>query len=338
MINKAYAIEITGRGGPDKLKRVALDLPPLPDKGHVRIKVEATGVAFADIVMREGLYPEQPPFPFAPGYDVVGIIEEVASDVDLVPGSRVGALTRTGGYASHIDLSADRCAPVPDGIDPSPAVAVILNGLTAFQMMRRMARVEPGETVLIHGGAGGVGTLLLDLARHFDLKAFATASAGKHDVVTARGGIPIDYKAQDFVDVLANEGVDAVFDPVGGENLSRSRQVLRGGGRLVTYGFSDAFSGGRRNLIKGLIGMIRQPRVTGMALMDVNQGVLGYDVWRLSHQRLDWYLDDLTTVFDLLAAGALTPEIGATLPLTDAAKSHQMLGNAEVSGKIVLKP
>ena len=328
-------VVVERRGGPDVLRRTE-DPIPQPAPGEVRVKVRAAGVAFADVLMREGLYPGVK-VPFTPGYDVAGTVDADAGAWKA--GQDVVALTKVGGYAEVVCVPESSLVAVPPGLDPAATVSLVLNYLTAYQMIHRMARLVAGERMLIHGAGGGVGTALLELGKIAELAMYGTASAGKHALVASLGGTPIDYRATDFVTrvrELTGDGVDAVFDAVGGKQWRRSFAALRGGGCLVGYGFSAATTGGRRDLPKAALAFVQSPRYMPLALMDVNKRVAGYNVDRLRTQRPDWYREDLAALVALLAAGRVQPVIHARLPLREARRAHEMIGGAEAVGKIVL--
>jgi NADPH:quinone reductase-like Zn-dependent oxidoreductase len=251
---KNTRVIITAYGGPGVLKLIEEDVPE-PRLGEVRLKILATGVAFADVLMRYGMYPNMPPLPFSPGYDVVGIIDKVGQNVaDFTVGEPVTALTMTGGYSQFLSVPAGELTRVPAGVDPAEAVSLVLNYVTAHQLIHRIAALQLGQSVLIHGGAGGVGTGALEIGKLSGLKMYGTASRGKHDLVSAFGGIPIDYRTDDFVirvlQMTGGAGVDAVFDAVGGGNWWRSYKTLRAGGKapggkLIGYGMSSVIDQGK---------------------------------------------------------------------------------------------
>src|SRR5271169_1531511 len=211
---------LTALGGPEVLKVIEDDVRD-PGAGEVRIRILACGVAFADVLMRRGLYSGVPPLPYSPGYDIVGVVDSCGAGVTRwKPGDLVAAITMTGGYSRYIVLPESELVRVPAGLDPAEAVSLVLNYTTAYQLIHRIAKLRRGESLLIHGAAGGVGTAALQLGRLAGLKMFGTASKSKHDLVAALGGRPSDYRAEDFVQRAA--GVYAVFDPIGGRNWPRS--------------------------------------------------------------------------------------------------------------------
>ncbi|HEX6836660.1 MAG TPA: medium chain dehydrogenase/reductase family protein [Polyangia bacterium] len=330
---------ISKRGGPQVLKLVEEALPD-PGDGAVRLKVAACGVAFADVLMREGLYPGVPKPPFAPGYDVVGTVDAIGPSVaGFAVGQRVVALTKIGGYADYACVPAASLVPAPDGVDDAEAVALVLNFLTAYQMIHRCARLRAGERVLIHGAGGGVGDALLQLGKLAGLELYGTASRQKHDAIAKLGAVPIDYRDEDFVARIAQltgDGVDAVFDPVGGTQWRRSFDCLRTGGMLIGYGFSSATVKGRRSLPKAAANWLGMPRFQLLELMDATRSVMGYNVTIMKAARPDWYREDLAALLALLADGKIRPLIAERVPLADAARAHQLLDDAAVAGKLVL--
>jgi NADPH2:quinone reductase len=245
---KNHRIVVSAFGGPEVLKYIEENLPE-PGPSEVRIKVLAAGVAYADVLMRRQLYPGTPRPPFTPGYDLVGEVDALGQNVtQFVVGQRVGALTIRGAYSQFAIVPEELLVPVPDAVDPAEAVCLILNYMTAYQMLHRIAKVASGQTILIHGAAGGVGTALLQLGVLQGITMYGTASKSKQEAIAGAGGIPIDYKAQDFskrVRELSHDGVDAVFDPVGGINWWRSYRLLRRGGNLVCYGMSVVVTHGK---------------------------------------------------------------------------------------------
>ena len=213
---KHTRIIVTHYGGPDALRVVEEECPE-PKDGEVRVRVLAAGVSLPDIMAREGVHPETPRLPFTPGWDLVGVVDRLGDGVSgIEPGQIVAAMPISGAYAEFVCLPQRELVPVPSGLDAAEAVSLVLNYITAYQMLHRSAKVRPGQRVLIHGAAGGVGTALLQLGRLAGLEMYGTCSSRGAPAVSDLGGIPIDYQHQDFVKEihrLTSEGVDVVFDP-----------------------------------------------------------------------------------------------------------------------------
>ncbi|MGB7844144.1 MAG: medium chain dehydrogenase/reductase family protein [Candidatus Acidiferrum sp.] len=334
-VEKNAKVIITGLGGPEVLKWVEEELP-VPGPGQVRVKVLAAGVAFADVLMRRGLYPRVPPFPFAPGYDILGDIDTVGEGVtELRVGQRVAALTMTGGYSRYTVVPVAQLVPVPDGLDPAEAVSLILNYVTAYQMLHRVAQLRPGQMLLVHSAAGGVGTAALQLGKIAGLTMFGTASKPKHALVSALGAIPIDYRTENFVDrirQLASQGLDCVLDPIGGKQWWASYSCLRRGGSLLCFGAQAAVSKGKLTAGLGfaLLGL--------MKIIPDGKKALWYNVKNLHDARPQWFREDLSKLFEFLSARQIQPVIAARLPLREASRANEMLEKSQVSGKLVLLP
>lgn len=229
-------VVVSHYGGPEVLQVVEDELPE-PRHGEIRMKILAAGVAWGDILKREGLGAHPP---FTPGYDVVGTVDKLGEGVSTIKvGQMMAALPVFGGYAEFICLPASELVPVPSGLDPAQAVCLVMNYVAAHQMLHRAARVKPGERILVHSAAGGVGTALLQLGKLADLEIYGTASSSKHELIIDMGGVPIDYRTENFVgriSALTGDGVDVVFDPIGGTHIWQSYRTLRKGGRLIVYG------------------------------------------------------------------------------------------------------
>ncbi len=329
-------VVITHHGGPGVLQ-IVVDECPEPQVGEVRIRVLATGVAFTDVLVREGLYPGLPKVPFTPGYEIVGIVDQLGPEVeDLKTGQRVVALTVVGGYSEFICVPAAECVLVPDGVDSAEAVSLVLQYVTAYQLLHRIAKVQAGNRILIHGAAGGVGTALLELGHLIDLQMYGTDSATKQDLIANLGAVPIDYQQKDFrqeIRRLAPEGVDVVFDSIGGRHLLQSYQTLRSNGQLVSYGFSSALANQRGRLLKlgSSMGLL-----TLLKLWPDGQKAVFYSIADLKQRQPDWFQEDLKILLDLLANGSIQPIIADRLPLEDAAHAHELLDQSDVRGQLVL--
>lgn len=328
-------VVVTSFGGPEVLQVVTEDNLPMPQKGEVRLKMLATSACFTDTMIRKGIYfgVKQKP-PFALGYDVVGVVDELGEGVThLKKGQRIAELTVTGAYAEYLCLPAANCVPVSDNLDPSEAVSLVLTYVTAYQMMYRIANVKSKSRVLIHGASGAVGTALLQLGLLHGLEMYGTVSEANRDFVTSIGANPIDYRNEDFVERIEHlrpKGVDVVFDPIGGKNFKRSFRCLRKGGMLVAYGSYNASIGKEGSAIWSYTDLMLRSFLT------IGKSAAIYNIGPLKEKHPDWFHADLVELLHLLEQGRIKPVISRRLPLTEAAKAHQILESRGVKGKIVL--
>jgi len=313
--------------------------------GAVRIAVAASGVNFADLMMRMGLYAGAPPTPFVPGYEVAGTVREVSPGVaetrpDLVPGARVMAGTRFGGYAEEIVVPAPKVYPLPEGwtFEQGAAFPVVYH--TAWMGLVRMARLQPGERVLVHGAGGGVGLAATQIASWkgarvvgtcgTEEKARAAEAAGAERVILyAREPV------EDTVRGWAPEGIDVILEPRGGTPMLRGLDLLAPCGRMIVYGMSGGVKGETRSLLRSWIHGVAFLRLNLAALAPRNAGVFALDVLRL------WDRDDLLgeASADLhtgVEAGALRPVLDTSFPLAGAADAHRRLHRRRNIGKVVL--
>jgi NADPH:quinone reductase-like Zn-dependent oxidoreductase len=336
---KQKQVLLTKKGGPEVLEVVEREAPE-PGPGEARVKVLATGVAFADVMMRRGLYPGVPNFPFTPGYDLVGEVEDLGPNVSGVAvGQTVAALTQIGAYAQYVSLPAGELVRVPAGVDAAEAASLPVNYVTAHQMLFRVAKVKPGDRILVHGAAGGVGTAMLQLGRLQGLEMYGTASAGKHDLVSGLGATPIDYKTEDFVErvhALTGDGVDAVFDPIGGAYVARSFGTLRRGGRLVGYGLSSGLTSGG-SAWKGLAATTFG-RIALWNTLPNGKRATFYTIYTLKRKHPEWFREDLALLLGLLAEGRVQPIVAERLPLEEVVRAHELMESAGARGKLVLLP
>jgi NADPH2:quinone reductase len=338
-------IVVSRYGGPDELRVVEEECPE-PKAGEVRVRVLAAGVSLPDLMMREGIHPETPRLPFTPGWDLVGVVDRLGEGVSGVkPGQEVAALPVSGAYAEFVCLPQSELVAVPDGLDAAQAVSLILNYVTAYQMLHRSAKVRRGQRILIHGAAGGVGSALLQLGRLAGLEMYGTCSSRGASAVSALGGMPIDYQQQDFVKEvqrLTSGGVDVVFDSMGGRHIWRSRNALRSGGTVVAYGLTSSLRGGR--LASGRSGGRHRFRaiaifglyIAGGWLLPGRKRVVPYSIQWLKRMRPDSFRQDLIALFGLLQQQKVKPLIAQRFPLAEARRAHELLGKGGVTGKIVL--
>src|SRR5215204_1285580 len=341
-------VVISRLGGPEVLEVREEELPE-PGLGEVRVRILATGVSLPDLLMREGVHPEKPRTPFTPGWDLVGVVDKLGVGASaLEPGQMVAALPVWGANAEFICLPQEELVPVPGGLDPAEALCLVFNYVTAYQMMRRTVRVKPGQRVLIHAAAGGIGTALLQLGRLVDLEMYGTASARKHELVSSMGATPIDYHNVDFAEevrrLTGDGGVDVVFDGIcSTDYLWRSFKSLRPGGKVVAYGGTSMLRGGR---LAGGRRHRRLRRLQGLAtiggpmaasyLLSGNKRITTYSIQWLKRLRPAWYREDLIALLELLRQGKIKPITAERIPLDEVVRAHELLGRGAVTGKIVL--
>ena len=344
---KNRRIIVTHYGGPDALQLLEEECPE-PKRGEVRVRVLAAGVSLPDVMAREGIHPETPSVPFTPGWDLIGTVDRVGQGVtEIVPGQIVAAMPISGAYAEFVCLPQRELIPVPSGLDAAEGVSLILNYITAHQMLHRSAKVRSGQRLLIHGASGGVGTALLQLGRLVGLEMYGTCSSRGAAAVSELGDIPIDYQQQDFVmemQSLTNPGADVVFDSMGGAHIWRSRKALRRGGKVVAYGLTGSLRSGR--LASGQSGSRHRYRaiavfglyIVASYLLPGHKRVVPYSIQTLKRLRPTLFRQDLTALFELLQEQKIKPIVAQRFPLSDARQAQEWLGKGGVIGKIVLVP
>jgi synaptic vesicle membrane protein VAT-1 len=337
------AIWITKAGGPEVLA-VRETADPEPGPGEVRIAVRAAGLNFAEVMARQGLYPDAPKLPCVVGYEVAGVVDGLGAEVTGVEvGQRVLALVRFGGPSDPVCAPVSRVLTMPDDMDFTEGAALPVNYLTAYHMLFRVANLRPGARVLVHMAAGGVGLAVLQLCRTVpDVVTFGTASEAKHDVLRSEGCThPIDYRVTDYAarvrELTGGEGVDLVLDPLGGRDWKRGISLLRPVGQLIAYGFAN-LSGGEKRSVRRLVGQLTGvPLLTPFGMMDRNYTVSGVNLGHL-WERTDLISEELAALLDLWRAGAIRPRVDGVYSFEEAAAAHRRIGERRNIGKVVLVP
>lgn len=329
-------VVITEYGAPEVLQTVIEEELPQPSKGEVRVKVLTTSACFTDTLIRRGIYPavrNKPPF--SPGYDLVGVVDALGEGVThLSIGQKVADLTVIGAYTEYICLDAESLVVVPDHLDNAEAVSMILSYMTAYQMLYRYTPIKEGATVLVHAASGAVGTALLQLGKMLNLKMYGTASKSKHQLIKDLGAIPIDYKNEDFAKVIGEkepQGIDVVFDPIGGSYFPRSLSLLKKKGSLLAYGYQNAASGKDGHVVLDFF------KVMLWNLLPSKPTAKFYVITALRKKHPSWFKDDLKALFKLLSEKKISPVIAKVMKLEQAAAAHKLVENYEVKGKIILK-
>ena len=330
---RAVRVDVVRRGGPEVLQVVEGPVPE-PRPGEVRVRMLAAGISAYDRMERSHWFPGFPRPPYTPGLDMVGVVDALGAGVtEPSTGSIVagGPYPQGGCNASHVCRPADTLVPVPEGVDSAEAVCLVTDYLTARHVLHDTAQAQAGERVLVQGAAGGVGTALLQLGDLAGLELYGTASPHNHDLVSALGATPIDYRTEDVVarvHALTGDGVDVVFDPIGGAaQLRQSYRCLRPGGRLVWFGVAAIARRGVRVIPESLFTRL---------LLDLRRD--GKHAPMTTDEPPEAQRRHLAALLDLLAAGDLRPVVTDRIPLREAARAHALLDRGGHAGKVVLVP
>ncbi|MGB2851222.1 MAG: medium chain dehydrogenase/reductase family protein [Solirubrobacterales bacterium] len=341
------AVVITTHGDPDVLRVEQRPDPPV-GPGQVRIAVEATGINFADLLARSGMYPDAPKPPCVVGYEVAGTIESVGEGVDAFStGDRVFGGSKFGGQAELVTASEADVLPLPDRLSFEQGAAIPVNYATAYAGVVLMGGLREGDRVLIHSAAGGVGIAASQLSRNIGAEVFGTASASKHEAIREHGVThPIDYRSDDFEREVSRitdgEGIDVAFDAIGPSSFRKDYRLLRPGGRLICFGLSEVQTGEKRNipgLLKGVASMATatMPWWKSLAIMNENKGVFGLNMlsWWKTEGSIRRAIEPLQAD---LEAGRLEPVVAEAFPFERAADAHRFIHERRNIGKVVLVP
>ena len=327
-------ISIKEFGGPEVLGLVTEETLPEPNQGEVRVKVLATSINFTDTLIRRGIYPDvKDKPPITPGYDMVGIVDKLGDRVtDLTEGQKVAELTIIGSYSEYIILPAKNVVTVPDNVNAVEAASMILSYVTDYQMLTRLAKVKEGRKILIHGAGGAVGSALLQIGSTLKLKMYGTASADQHDFLKEFGCHPINYKSEDFVQVVKDlepNGLDAVFDPFGGDHFKRSIKTLNKKGKLLAFGAYNAKT--KMYLIKSFL----RVQIWNFTPWMPSTKFYSIGSWHKKHH--DWFESDLKKLFELLSEKKLMPLVSKTIKLEDAKEAHEQIEKGGLKGKLIIE-
>jgi NADPH:quinone reductase-like Zn-dependent oxidoreductase len=333
-------VYITGRGGPEKLQ-IRESADPLPGPGELRIRVRASGVNFADILARKGLYPDAPKLPCVVGYEVSGRVDAVGPGVDAAwDGREVFGLTRFKGYADTVVVPAAQVFAKPAALSHEQAAAIPVNYLTAWQLMVVMGSLSKDETVLVHNAGGGVGLAAIDIASHIGATIYGTASPGKHAFLKARGlHEAIDYRGGDWRPALRRlteeRGVDLILDPLGGSHWKKSYSALRHTGRLGMFGASTLSDSDLIRPLAFLKLALGLPLFNPVSLMNSNRGVFGVNMGHLWHEsaKIRLWMDELMRG---VADGWVRPHVDKSFPLEQVGEAQAYVEARKNTGKVVL--
>src|SRR6266404_2478819 len=334
---------VTTRNGEVDVLKVETRPDPVPGKGEVLIRVRAAGLNFADILARQGLYPDGPPKPCVMGYEVSGVIEAAGEGVDQGrAGKPVIGLTRVGGQAELVAVPVTQVFEKPEQLSFEVGAAIPVNYLTAWALLVTMGGLKKDEAVLIHNAGGGVGLAALDIAKHIGATTYGTASAGKHEFLKARGlDQAIDYRNQDCLPVLMDltkaRGVELVIDPLGGKSWKKSYRALRATGRMGVFGMSTASASGIMGKLRAMKALAQTPRFHPLSLMNRNKGVFGLNIgqmWGEGEKVAGWTENILRGIHE----GWIQPYVDRAFPFDQVAEAHRYIEARKNIGKVVLVP
>ena len=338
-MNAAYLIKY---GNAEKAFKIRKADKPQPNPNQVLIKVEAFGLNFADVMARLGLYKAAPPLPAILGYDVVGEIEAIGTNVNHVKlGDRVIALTKFGGYAEFALADKEVVYKIPNSFSAGVAVALATQYSTAYFLSHHMANLQENDTVLIHAAAGGVGTALVQMALHKKCIVFGTCGSDEKVAYLKKNGVhyPINYRKNDFEEavrkVIGKKGLDAVFDPVGGKSVKKDYRLLRAGGRVFSFGVSSM------NQAKNIFGKIRVLWQFGLyhplQFLSGSKGMIGINMLKVAEENPEKIAKVMQEVIRLTEEGILMPHVGGEFQVEQLAEAHAFLESRKSMGKIVVK-
>lgn len=333
------------KAGPPEVLQIREAPDPQPGPGQLRIRVEAAGVNFADILGRLGIYPDLPRMPIVVGYEVAGRVDRVGSDVDPAWEQRdVLALTRFGGYSDLLCVDHRQVYARPDGMNAQEGAAIPVNYLTAYQLVCVMGGLKKGETMLVHSAGGGVGIAAVQLAKNIGANIIGTASTHKHEFLQKLGvSHCIDYRTEDFErrvrQITRGAGVELALDAVGGTSFKKSYRCLAASGRLGMFGISSAATGESRSIPAFLKTIATMPwlQFTPVALMNHNKGVFGVNLghlWKEAPRVRRWQ----EALLDLYRQGVVRPVVAKTFSFAEAAAAHRYLHDRKNIGKVLLIP
>lgn len=334
---------VTTRNGDVDVLKVETRPDPVPRKGEVLIRVKAAGLNFADILARQGLYPDGPKKPCVMGYEVSGIVEGAGDDVDRsLIGKPIVAMTRFGGQAELVVAPLRQIFEKPEQLSFEQGAAVPVNYLTAWALLVTMGGLKKEEAVLIHNAGGGVGLAALDIAKHIGARTYGTASESKHEFLKERGlEQAIDYRKQDWLPVLLDltggRGVELVIDPLGGSSWKKSYRALRTTGRMGVFGMSTASASGIRGKLRALKAVAQTRRFHPLALMNRNRGVFGLNLghmWDEGEKIASWTGEIVRGIEE----GWIRPHVDRSFPFAQVAEAHRYIEARKNIGKVVLAP
>lgn len=334
------AIYLVNTGASNSAFKLRETEKPFPKAHEVLIKVHCFGLNFADVMARKGMYQDAPPIPALLGYDVAGTVEQVGSGVThLLVGDRVTAMTRFGGYAEYAVTDARAAAKIPENISFADATALTTQYCTAYYAAAVAVNLFPGNKVLIHSGAGGVGSALIQFAKWRGCEIFSTAGSSSKLELLKQQGVqhPINYIEQDFEDEIKQltkgEGVDVIFDAVGGSYVRKGFRSLAAGGRIVCYGAADLSS---KNIFGKISALLAFGIYHPVMFMTSSKGIIGLNMLRIADNKPEALQHCLNQVIQLTEQGVFKPTIGKVFNASEIAAAHDFLESRKSTGKIAV--
>lgn len=334
---------VTTRNGGIEVLKVEEAPDPQAGPNELVVNVKAAGLNFADILARQGLYPDGPAKPCVMGYEIAGVVESVGANVDKAfIGRSVVAMTRFGGQSEKVVVEGRQLFDKPELLSFEQTAAVPVNYLTAYALLVVMGGLRRGEAVLIHNAGGGVGLAALDIAKKIGAITYGTASPGKHDFLRQRGlDHPIDYRTQDWLPVLKkltnDRGVELVIDPIGGSHWKKSYKALRTTGRLGVFGVSVASADGVQGKLGMLKAAVQTPFFHPFGLLNKNRGVFGLNLGHMWHEQekvAEW----VEAILNGITEGWIRPHVDRTFSFDQAGEAHAYMEARKNTGKVVLVP
>lgn len=318
------------------------DIPDINDD-EVVIEVKSVGLNFADVLARRGLYPDAPKNPAVLGYDVAGILHKKVKNIEHVElGQRVVALTRFGGYAEYAKTFGEGVVALPDNVSFEEATALATQGCTAYFCAEESVQLHAGDNVLVHAAAGGVGSLLVQIAKHKGCKVFGTASTKKQDYLKELGvDVPIDYTQKAFEKVITSHikdenGLDVIFDSIGGPTFKKGMKLLGQGGRIVSYGAASQMDKGKKSLVATLKVGLGFGIYSPIPLLMSSQGIITVNMLRIADHRKHIFGKVFAEVMKLSETGVLKPKVGKVFSADQIAEAHEYLEQRSSIGKVVV--
>lgn len=336
---RSRAVVATKLGGPEVLQVQPWDIAePGPDR--VRVRQQASAISYADLLVMQGVHPERTKPPFVPGWEAFGEIEAVGSDVDqFAVGDRVAGLSIHGGWAKHAIAPASWVVPVPAALEATSAVCLVMDYIVAYQMLTRSAQVRKGDTILVQGVGGGVGTALMQVARTLGVRVLGTDRENKREHIESQGGVLIDFENEDVVarcrELTSGRGVDAAFDGVG-DTAMVSLRAVRKAGKLIWFGMINALSAGERDLLMTLKTAARLFPVFAQNLIPGGKRTTIYSIQLLARKHPEWYRADLAKLLQMLNNGEIAPQVAAVWNLDDVPRAVAQMASGSLPGKQVI--